>query len=364
MAWRLGDHVVRGELFNHKNYCVHGWIELRGREPLAFELTGNCNADLAGWHICFENQTDPKTLEPDPDPADLSSLASHQIGPTGVMTAARKVRVFDCAPAEFIRRSELGEPPPTRWVRCLFLEWFSQNGRVVVELPDPKIEFKQFQRIQHFSTIAPYAETGPEDEESSAGGFSATSIRVNDQGEVEIRDETPPESDPGTDDLEDPDGLLSEALQQCLDAQAWVIDQAVGGGESEDRVLRETEMMDRLMEKDDGELIGALFNEPTRLPRPDELSEERAEHVLKALLAHLAIYGVGLHVCEHFSPRDAYRLLVEDICWEQKVFRELRHTQWVQMHMTSEHCPQCQAEEERKFKEKPPTSGNDSDPTD
>src|SRR5574337_883757 len=163
MALRLNDLVLSGELFNTRKNSVHGYLRLRDFErPLVFELTGNCDADLAGRHVRFavRDQAEPDEEPPphaaraeaeqgDVEPADagaaeseeerqgllhLTGLAWVQIGPTGTMTAARRVRVSDCSPRELYVRSKLDEPPPTRWTRCLYLEWFSQNGRVGKEL--------------------------------------------------------------------------------------------------------------------------------------------------------------------------------------------------------------------------------------
>ena len=57
MAFRLGDHVLCGEIINTGHYSVLGWLELRGaRRPLLLHLTGDCGADLKGRHIRFEIQ--------------------------------------------------------------------------------------------------------------------------------------------------------------------------------------------------------------------------------------------------------------------------------------------------------------------
>ena len=144
MAFRLGDKVISGELFNTQNYSVHGWLALRGADqPLVLNLTGNCDPDLRGKHIRFEARSVPERDDSTSCQAnpDLSGIAWQQVGPTGTMTAARMVKVSDYPPAEFYIRSKLGEPPPTEWKRCLYLEWYSQNGRVVMELADPVLEF-------------------------------------------------------------------------------------------------------------------------------------------------------------------------------------------------------------------------------
>src|SRR5690606_36232644 len=76
-----------------------------------------------------------------PEAIGLKGLAWMQIGPTGLITADRQVRVSDCPPEEPYIRCKLDEPPPMAWKPCLTLEWYSQNGRVLVELVDPEIEW-------------------------------------------------------------------------------------------------------------------------------------------------------------------------------------------------------------------------------
>ena len=103
MALRLGEHVVCGELNNTRKNTVFGWLGLRGFDrPLTFELTGNCDPDLAGRRIRFEVRHPPKDddellhsgLSEDDrlERLNLSGLRWQQIGPTGTMTAAHKVR--------------------------------------------------------------------------------------------------------------------------------------------------------------------------------------------------------------------------------------------------------------------------------
>lgn len=365
MTLRLGDLVVQGELFNTRRYSVHGWLELEGSDrPLMFNLTGDCAADLVGRHIRFASRrrtaASASVEETEADGPDLAHIAWQQIGPTGTMTAARKVKVADCPPVELYRRIELGEPPPMRSVRCLYLEWFSQNGRVLIELPDPEIEFvaeqegAMLQREGSETGESPQS-AGEEAGDDSAPGLDVTSIRIGDDGEPEIRHDVEPAGlldDEDEEDADDPYGLIPGELQRQLDSYAAQLDQSIGVDDEGDETLHELELMDDLLERGEGEPVGTLFEKPLKLPRPEQLDENQAERVLKVLLAELAVFGIALEVCEHFTPRDAYRLLVEEICQEERAFPELRNTQWVQHFMTSEFCPQCEAEFEREFEER------------
>jgi hypothetical protein len=55
MSLSLGDRVLRGEVCNTSWYSTDGWLEVRGiAHPVRLDLTGNCEADLAGCRIRFE----------------------------------------------------------------------------------------------------------------------------------------------------------------------------------------------------------------------------------------------------------------------------------------------------------------------
>tara|TARA_R110001592_G_scaffold147460_1_gene371932 strand:+ start:160 stop:717 length:558 start_codon:yes stop_codon:yes gene_type:complete len=147
MSIRLGEYIIYGELFNKSSYSTHGFLALRGEDDdgeddmyLRFELTGNCNADLRGKHIRFEPAEDDGTQKVMPR-EEFRRLSSFQNGPTGTMTNQGWVRALPCSVDEFVKRSSLGEPPPTEWRNHFLLEWFGQNGRVTVEIAGALVEY-------------------------------------------------------------------------------------------------------------------------------------------------------------------------------------------------------------------------------
>ncbi len=401
MSLRLGDLVLGGEIFNTQKHSVHGYLQLRGRDhPMMIQLVGNCAADLAGWHIRFEAPNAQDRPEDDtpghnsPDESqsslDLSSIAWQQIGPTGTMTAARKVRVTDCSPEELHIRCQLDEPPPMQWKRCLYLEWFSQNGRVVVELVDPIIEFVEFSPLEGIETDDPTGKAEsdgarpdgarpdePIDQQNPAAetGLGITSIRVDDDGDVEIHEEYNSADDcdgqgPVADeepDCEDPYKLIPDSLLQQFEIDAERTDRAFSdslpetafcdesaeyGDEDTARMMRETELMDDLIENSPGVPLAEIFDGPLKLPRPEQIHDDgEAEEPLKMLLGQLALFGISLDLCEHFSLCDAYRLILEEICPQERAYPEMRNTQWVQFYSTSDFCPQCEAESLREYEE-------------
>jgi hypothetical protein len=349
MAWRLGDLVVCGEIINRRNYSTHGWIQLRGHEtPLLLQLTGNCDPDLYGRHVRFEVPEERRATHEEPT-TDLKKLAWQQVGPTISMTAERKVRALDCPVDEYLERRERGEDPPTEWKRCLYLEWNSQNGRMVVELIDPVLEFVEWDGTTREGE--PLAL--PDEEQIDGGGLQITEFEIGEDGQATIRDlSSGSEDDEEEDATDDPYDLFPDDLQQQFDAETSETDRSLDDDdEGVSQTIREMELMDDLIEGGEGEPIGTLFDSPVKLPRPDQLTDEEIEPALKTLLTHLAMCGIALDVCEHYTPRDAYRLLIEEICVEERAYPQLRGTQWVQHFMTSEHCPACDEQAERDFQE-------------
>ena len=133
MAWRIHEHIVRGELDNTLRGCVTGRIWLAGiAEPMALDLRGDCAPDPAGCTITLEN--------PNPVPSALAPPSLDQRGWVGDITASQKVRVPDVPIEEFIRTKDA----PWHWANALYLEWYSEvNGRVVVQMTDFSLKISE-----------------------------------------------------------------------------------------------------------------------------------------------------------------------------------------------------------------------------
>lgn len=127
MAWRIDEHVVRGEIDNRTKDRVSGRLWIAGREePVVLELTGNPWRDLAGHLLKFTN--------PNPKPGDISGFSAYQGGVVGDITGSRKVRVPECSMDELMEFFAAKQEFPWHWGNSLYLEWFSgTNGRVVIE---------------------------------------------------------------------------------------------------------------------------------------------------------------------------------------------------------------------------------------
>jgi hypothetical protein len=112
-----------------------------------------------------------------------------------------------------------------------------------------------------------------------------------------------------------------------------------------DETKKMYEQWDDIFDGDKDEPIVSLLDPPLSVPKPDQIRDEReAEQWLKTLLARLAQQGVVLDVCEHFSPIDCYRLLVDEILPEAQVHPKLASTGFIQHYSTWESCEKCLAE--------------------
>jgi len=130
MAWRLDQHVIKGEIQNRIPGTVSGLIWLKGlNQPVELKLKGNCYRDLAGAKLVFEN--------PEPEEGNFTGLDICQEGVVGDITASKKVKIPidpETAIGEFVD----GKIPYVIG-NCLYLEWFSErNGRVLIETTDYK----------------------------------------------------------------------------------------------------------------------------------------------------------------------------------------------------------------------------------
>ena len=329
MALRLGEYLAYGELFNVRKHSVHGWLGLMGLEcRMQLELSGDCEPDLAGKRFRFRVRHLP---EQEFDEQSVPRFQARQIGPTGKITAALRVRV-DAA----------GVPVPPgagavkdgAWKRCLHIEWFGQNGRVVIELIDPVIE------------VVP-----PDQEDDGDEFFGAL---FPDGVEPPVDGGPPPDSFAGVTDLfEDPDSPsfspTPAGLQRELDRRAAEVDRAVFGEDEISRDIREMELMDDLIEHEEGVPLASIIDGTGPLPDPDSLNENQAACALKVLLAHLAVNGIAVDMCEHVTALDTYRLIRDEIGSEGHCYRELRGTGWVQHFSTYEHCKVCEAEFDREW---------------
>jgi hypothetical protein len=301
MTHVISNAVLCGEIDNGIHNSVSGWIRLRGIDrPLTLQLTGNCRDDLAGRCFRFEAA---KQLEAD-DEADLAIefLAPRQVGPVGTMTARGQVQVVDCAIDPFADDADADQPVDLHSTSCLVLDWFSQDGHIRIELLGAEILF--FDHAEQALDTA------------------------DDRSVIEE------ELDEEFDEEEDPYGLFPADLRQRV-ADGLTRDQHRG-----EFGLSEWDDDDDVLGLDE-QPLQSIFDPPIKLYPSELLNDHQVEATLQVLLARLARHGVALDMCEHFTPREAYQLMLDRILPEESIAMKLVDNGYIQHFSTHEFCPSC-----------------------
>jgi hypothetical protein len=115
MAWRPHENLIQGELDNRTPGKVTGWMSFVGLpDRVTFSLEGNFHRDIRGTLIRFRNPTPT-----DRSPGSMEGFCLEQTGKAGDITAGL---------------------PPMDYVGYPYIEWYSENGRVVLELEPSQVE--------------------------------------------------------------------------------------------------------------------------------------------------------------------------------------------------------------------------------
>lgn len=323
MTLNLSEYVIAGEIINRRPNSTHGWLALRGHDhPLVIELTGNPSPDLIGKRFRFQVPADRP--RPEPPPLDFKSLAWQQIGPTGPMSIE-----FAADGKTHVR-----------------LEWFSQNGPMLVEVTDPELEWiaddeADHQRQKELEAAEP---TDESDDADAPGDFSLEGLPDEDE--------------------DDPYGLFPEGLDEELAQDEIPAEAEPKSGPPQPRDWSEVipgidDATKKMYEEWDEVTYGTkdvplseAFDPPIKIYSAEQLGElapAAADDALKELLKRLALLGVALSICEHYTPQMAYRYLAEEILPQYGVHPRLPQIGWVQHYDTSEECPECQARFDREW---------------
>ena len=386
MAWRISDFAVRGEIRNGARNSVSGWLEVLRKEKhggietiepslVMLSFTGNLSGELEGRTFRFEVKE--RDL-PQPRPVLEKEFRSDQVGAMGDCVY-RMVRVPLIPLDEYLEACKRGEAPPEEQRPSVYLEWYSQNGRVVLELLDPKIEFEGDYR--DLADPEPEPVPSPED----VGPPEFTTVVRNDDGTFDVMRESGDHSDSMDDadpfalfpaNLEeqirnsasepDPGSVSSEFSdnveypwpdetpdneQTSATTRSW--DEVIPGIDPETKAMYE--QWDEVVHGTKDEPLTWLFEEPLCLPRPDDVRDEQhAWEVLLSLLTAMALRGVAFDMCPHFTALQAYRLLIEDLLPEAGVHPQLVSTGFVQHYSSWESCSVCEAEFEEDYRKRNP----------
>jgi hypothetical protein len=306
MVKLLKDCVISGELNNSRWNSIQGFIVLRDRnvpdqkqhrtpQTICIALTGNFDGCIQGRHFRFSAAG---SLVPESSEQHVTCPAELQSPQIGVIVAAalRRVRVPMIPGAECVDAIHREPHAPARQRPCLHLEWSSQNGRIVLNLIDPQVEFYgEFQ-----DSVRPDASLMTCHDVTELPCDPAEFTPEPHHAERRIRSVIP-------DDIDDDWRLISD--------------------DSEDRALV------------------SLLPDDLQLPQPDDLRDDAAAwRSLRILLSHLASLNIAFDMCRHFCAMDAYRLLIERLLPEATVLPGEISSGFVMHLATWEHCLRCSEE--------------------
>ena len=323
MSLDLSKYVSGGEIINSRRNSVHGFVMLRGCErPIVLQLTGNLSSNLAGQHLCFEAR-------------EAEGLPDHPV---------TEQQINDLQ-VDWIQIGVPGDIRLLPEVGGLHLEWFGQNGQTVVELSDLQVEFvieeddKSASKNSDRPAPGDLGEDNGENNERPADRGLGVSFEPIDDVEGE---NWSADGDVASEEEEDPFGLFPSELTDSLRAEtpAW-------SAEPDEATLAQWKEWDEVFEGTKDVPLSSLFDPPIQLPPVDSLQDSQASGLVNAILKQLALHNIAFHMCEHFTPRMAYDLLVNEILRDYGTHPELRRIGYTMNFDTSEFCDDCAAEFER-----------------
>ena len=182
MAWRPYEHLIDGELDNRTPGKVTGWMRFyrRGKEPLkvTFDLAGDFHEDIRGTVIRLKNPTpaDRHEVALDRESTYMEGFAPVQRGTVGDITAGLPLGPWTETLAQKLmaqnevfwkengitgrereeRRSVYAERYRKHieagdlyypYVDYPYIEWYADNGRVVLELEPSQVHVVDIQGV-------------------------------------------------------------------------------------------------------------------------------------------------------------------------------------------------------------------------
>ena len=283
MTRELNSLCLAGEIDNTTNNRIDGWLRIHGMaSPVILEITGNCADDLQGRRILFERPGSPDCPS---GQEQLAGLAFHQVGAAGNISWSS------------MAGSDRGR---------LVVEWYGQNGQMRIDWPEIIVQFQE----SHVASL-PVAATSPLDFSSipPARLTWSPSVMTRLEETASGRESTIHAGDPWNTDIDN--------LYQFLDE--------LGDGSCDLPIIS-------LLESPPShDLTGGM--------RPGEVQQ-----TLRDLIAQLALLGVSVNICPHFSAERALHWLVEEVIFEEQVHPRMVCHGYVSFYMTSDCCPDCSLE--------------------
>jgi hypothetical protein len=227
---------------------------------------------------------------------------------------------------EFVAPDEEDKSPPS--------EESTDDDEGSVFVKDSEEEFPAFP--DDADEDDPYGLFPPQLEEQLEGETRSPEIDAIDDNALA---EGSPELAAGLDDT------LGEFPGDERPKRSW--DEVIPGIDEQTKRLYES--WDEIFEGKKDVPLCTIFDPPLTIYPVDKLNDSEVESAFKVILRRLAMHSVALDMCEHFTCRDAYRLLVEEILPKYPIYPGLPLTGYVQHYSTWEFCRKCDEEFEAKW---------------
>ena len=111
------------------------------------------------------------------------------------------------------------------------------------------------------------------------------------------------------------------------------------------------DVLEQALESEEEQPIGSLISPPIELPPADQMAPRELHQRLKEALGRLALLGICVDLCEHYTVRDAYQLVRDTIWWEETTHPQLARSGYLMHYLTFDHCRRCRQEEENWIEE-------------
>ena len=284
MTHDLTTACLAGEIDNTTNNRIDGWLRLRGTlAPVILEITGNCASTLQGQRILFEH---PESSDSLVNGTDLTGLSFHQVGAAGNVSWV----------------AEKGE-------QCgrLMLEWYGQNGHMVIEWPAVSVQFKEPHVPLLSAATAPGLDFSAIPPASWAWSPSLELVHQETASGRELA--TMHAGDPWSSDID----ILYKFLDELSDGSH------------------------------DVPIISLLESPPPHEP-PARMKSAEIQEMLRDLIAQLAMLGISVTICPHFSAERSLRWLLDEVVFEEQVHPQMVQHGYVSFYMSSDRCTECSLE--------------------
>lgn len=349
MGVELQNYVYEGYFSNRYRNKVEGDLGLfrdtndpktgeRNTCTVRFELVGNFPAAWAGRSFKFEmpEEFDDRLL------AIPENLRTEQVGSFG--TLSYSLRPVDRATNQV--SSEAG----AELLPVLTVEWFSQNGCMVLELVNPKMNFVDKGPSIEAEIAEDCATSVPAGQASTNRLVSQLPTAAEIESKIksasrhhELRSTLSALDAPIDALIDDMDQRAGKLSQVASPLSSGVPEKGKQGNVPE--LLGKFAQWDKIFDESEEVPIRDLIAAPLRLPKPEDLqSDEEAWEALRVVLSAFALYGIAFKVCEHFTASQLYQLIISEGLDQIQVHPELSETNWVSYFDTFDLCKKCLAE--------------------